>query len=420
MSTLKILASAYACEPGKGSEPGVGWNYAIEMAKHHHLWVLTRENNKQLIEEALRRNPVPNLSFLYYDLPPFWKKLKNRIPGGITLYYFFWQLGAQKAVLTAHAEIGFDVAQHVTFAQFWMPCALQKLSIPYLYGPVGGGEYVPKQYLAGFSLKGRIRETLRKAMQAIFCQLPCVKKACANASVVIAATDLTADACRKLGAKRIEMCSQVGIDKRILNSLAHKPSAAFSGHQVVLACIGRLIDWKGFWIAAEAFCRANIPESKIIFTAGGEDESRIKKIFACHGMTDRAEFCGWVSPERLSEIMASMTALVFPSMRDSSGMVIVEALAHQKPVICFDWAGPGFITRGCTGAHQIKIGTIEETIEAYSESMKQISKAPAHIKPNGPLDISQFLFTENIGLYCKTLDSLSRKSEGSGTSAESA
>jgi hypothetical protein len=38
---MKILISAYSCEPGMGSEPGVGWNIAREVAKYHEVWVLT-------------------------------------------------------------------------------------------------------------------------------------------------------------------------------------------------------------------------------------------------------------------------------------------------------------------------------------------------------------------------------------------
>ena len=29
---MNILLSAYACEPHKGSEPAVGWNYGVELA----------------------------------------------------------------------------------------------------------------------------------------------------------------------------------------------------------------------------------------------------------------------------------------------------------------------------------------------------------------------------------------------------
>ena len=66
---LRVLMSAYACEPGKGSEPGVGWNLAKAMATRHDVWVVTRANNRPVIESELEEQPVPNLHFLYYDLP---------------------------------------------------------------------------------------------------------------------------------------------------------------------------------------------------------------------------------------------------------------------------------------------------------------------------------------------------------------
>ena len=50
---MKILVSAYACEPGKGSEPGAGWLWARAAARRHEVWVLTRANNREAIEAAL-------------------------------------------------------------------------------------------------------------------------------------------------------------------------------------------------------------------------------------------------------------------------------------------------------------------------------------------------------------------------------
>ena len=54
---LRVLLSAYACEPGKGSEPGVGWNWVKQLARHEDVWVLTRSNNRGAIEQALRSEP---------------------------------------------------------------------------------------------------------------------------------------------------------------------------------------------------------------------------------------------------------------------------------------------------------------------------------------------------------------------------
>ena len=69
MRRLKVLMSAYACEPGRGSEPGVGWVVASEMARYHDVWVITRPNHRPFIEAELARNPQPDLHFVYWDLP---------------------------------------------------------------------------------------------------------------------------------------------------------------------------------------------------------------------------------------------------------------------------------------------------------------------------------------------------------------
>jgi hypothetical protein len=70
---MKVLISAYSCEPGKGSERGVGWNVVREVSKYHEVWVLTRpDESKEAIEAELARNPFPNLHFVYFTLP-FWQ-----------------------------------------------------------------------------------------------------------------------------------------------------------------------------------------------------------------------------------------------------------------------------------------------------------------------------------------------------------
>ena len=49
---MNVLISAYSCEPGEGSERGVGWNVAREVARHHKVWVFTRPDESQSAIEA--------------------------------------------------------------------------------------------------------------------------------------------------------------------------------------------------------------------------------------------------------------------------------------------------------------------------------------------------------------------------------
>jgi hypothetical protein len=164
---MKILLSAYACEPNKGSEPGVGWNWAKQIARFHEVWVITRTNNKTVIDKEMQKNPTPNLNFYYADLPKwmrFWKK-GNR---GLYLYYYLWQVMAYRVVKKLHKEKKFDLAHHITFGNILLPTFIPFLHIPFVWGPLGGGENIPKQFRTIFTLKWRIFESIRDIMQKIF------------------------------------------------------------------------------------------------------------------------------------------------------------------------------------------------------------------------------------------------------------
>ena len=48
---MKILISAYACEPNSGSEPEVGWSWIKALSKNNKnkITVITRKSNKKKI-----------------------------------------------------------------------------------------------------------------------------------------------------------------------------------------------------------------------------------------------------------------------------------------------------------------------------------------------------------------------------------
>ena len=64
----KILVNAYAVSPGKGSEPGMGWNWCVHMALSHDLFIITEGEFRDKIEAVLHTLPQgKNLHF--YFLP---------------------------------------------------------------------------------------------------------------------------------------------------------------------------------------------------------------------------------------------------------------------------------------------------------------------------------------------------------------
>jgi hypothetical protein len=135
---VRVLLIAYACEPERGSEPGVGWNLAIELANRHELWVLTRANNREVIEAA-SRDGLPEIHWVYHDLPS-WARWWKRGHRGVQLYYYLWQRSARRLVREIAVREGVELVHHVTFVKYWAPSAGPVAGKPFVWGPVGGGE----------------------------------------------------------------------------------------------------------------------------------------------------------------------------------------------------------------------------------------------------------------------------------------
>ena len=150
----KVLMSAYACEPNKGSEPADGWNWALQMSRRHEVWVLTRANNRANIEREPLARDQHDLHWVYYDLPrwaSFWKKGSR----GIQAYYYLWQMAAGRVGARLHREIGFDLLHHVTFGKYWVPSYLGLLPVKSVLGPPGaGGNRRPPALAGTFNRRG--------------------------------------------------------------------------------------------------------------------------------------------------------------------------------------------------------------------------------------------------------------------------
>jgi hypothetical protein len=52
-SRLRLALSAFACEPGRGSEQEVGWRWALELSREFEVTLVTQERNRPGIECAL-------------------------------------------------------------------------------------------------------------------------------------------------------------------------------------------------------------------------------------------------------------------------------------------------------------------------------------------------------------------------------
>jgi glycosyltransferase involved in cell wall biosynthesis len=371
MARLKVLVSAYACEPGKGSEPGMGWNLCREMALHHNLLVLTRRNNQAAIEAELARAPVPGLRFAYYDLPQwltFWKRGQQ----GVRLYYYLWQLAIYPLAKRHLDEEGFDLTHHVTFVKYWNPSLLSLLPVPFVWGPVGGGESAPYAFWPDFSVRGLIFETVRHIARWLGERDPLVRLTAKRSAIAMATTQETAERLQWLGAKRIEVTLDVALldnEARLLQDLPLPEASPFR-----FLCLSRLVHLKGIHLSLRAFAEAGIPESEFWIVGDGPERRRLERLAVKLGVSNRVRFLGALPRQSALKTLAECHVLVHPSLHDAGGWVAIEAMAAGRPVICLALGGPGSHVSNETGARVPAINR-RQAIEALAVEMQRFAKA---------------------------------------------
>jgi glycosyltransferase involved in cell wall biosynthesis len=374
VTCLKILISAYACRPDKGSEPGVGWNMAREMGTQHKVWVLTRVNNRDAIKAELEKHPSPNLHIIYSDLPGFLGRIKQE-NWEIHIHYYLWQLQAYSTACKLHQEISFDIAHHVTYGRYCDPSFLAFTQIPFVWGPVGGAESAPKAFWADFGFKGRIYERTRMISRWMGEKNPLTRATVRKSVVAIAATQETADHLKMMGVKNIKMIAgQTGITQQELLQFQNLTSNS-QDRPVRFLSLGRLLHWKGFHLGLEAFVKAQLPGCEYWVIGDGPERQRLENFANQSSSNGRIKFLGNIPRNEALSALAECDVLIHPSLHDFSPTVCLEAMAAGRPVICLNIGGPaGQITQE-TGI-RVSANNPTQTVSEISESMIRLATNP--------------------------------------------
>jgi len=383
---MRVLISAYACEPDKGSEPAVGWGIACAMARRHDVWVLTRANNRRAIEASLARGAMPGAEpgagpardgsgppprFAYYDLPT-WCRWWKRGGRGLRLYYYLWQLGALRVARRLHRERPFDLIHHVTFVKYWTPSFGALMPAPLVWGPLGGGDSTPRAFLRGLGWSGWTYELVRDVARRLGELDPLVRLTARRSSVALAATEATESRLRRLGARRVERLSQVALTEDELGHLAAPPPAT---GPIRLLSVGNLLHLKGFHLGLEAFARAGLEDCEYWLVGDGPERGRLERRARRLGITGRVRFLGRLTRDETLATMRRCHVLVHPSLHDSGGLACAEAMAAARPVICFDLGGPAEQVRPETGV-RVPAVTPEAAVPALAEAMRRLARSP--------------------------------------------
>jgi glycosyltransferase involved in cell wall biosynthesis len=333
---MRVLFSAYACEPGAGSEGGHGWNYPSALAKRgHEVHAIVPARWRDGVRSELVRTPIHDLTFHFVSEREWPMRLGWTL--GSALRYFLWQRDASTAALKLDVAHDFEIVHHISYGTLLGGSYMWRLGKPFVFGPTGGGQTTPPAFLSYF---GRFRrfEVLRTVATTYLWRLdrPAIK-AVRSAAVVLASNRETALLARRMGARRVQAMLDVCLPDEVV---APTPATREPRVPARLLWVGRLLARKGQQLTVEAL--ADVPASVPVgleIIGDGPVETEFRDWLEATNLVHPVRLRGRLSWSEVHRAYEQADVFILTSLRDTVGIQLLEAMAHALPVITLDHQG---------------------------------------------------------------------------------
>lgn len=365
----KLMVSAYACEPGKGSEIGVGWHWVLELSAAFDLWVITRANNRTPIESWMQSHPeYYGIRFVYFDLPEAVLRHKKGRKG-VHRYYLAWTRGSDAVIRATMEENGIPNFMHLTYGNMLWPVSDFGSRANFIWGPAGGLETIRREYSSRYHLRDRLVESARRLVAAVAPLTPGFRRRCCRASLILCKTDITRKAIPASFRHKAVTFTDVAADIS-QPVVASQPS----GHEgLYLLCVGRLDAWRGFDLAVEAVRKLvdRGMDCRLTILGKGPDKARLRSLIAGMRLAERVTLAGEVPPDVYRAYMADADIVLNPSLKEGAVTLSYDAMSFGKPLVALDTAG---YTRNCLPAHSVivPVGPRALTVDALADAIASL------------------------------------------------
>ena len=369
MKKSKILVSSYACSPDRGSEPGMGWNWCIHLAKHCELYIITEEEFREKIEAALPDLPQgENMHFYYNPISERAREMsKNQGDWRFYIYYKRWHKKTLEIAKQVIAEHKIDILHQLNMIGFREPGYLWKIKdIPFIWGPVDAKESFPINYLGETELKTKLLIRLKNLITRFQLQYSRrVNKAARSAFVVLSASSNSQRSFRKY----------FNIDSPVLNETGCKIIETDSKNilpekKLNVLWVGKMDYRKQLGLALQSIAMINNSDI-VIHIVGGGDDASYKKLANSLNIANQCIWHGIVDHKTVQSLMRESDLLLFTSVAEGTPHVVLEAISNNLPVVCFDTCGQGDSVNEKVGV-KIPLTNPKQSVKDFSNALNSL------------------------------------------------
>lgn len=377
---MKVLVNAYACSPNMGSEPGMAWNWCVNLAKYCELFIITEEEFRDKIEAVVPTLPQgKNMHFYFNPVAPEVRKMCwNQGDWRFYWHYRQWQKRTLRIAKQICSEQKIDILHQLNMIGYREPGLLWKIKGPkFVWGPVGGMELMPIAYLKGTGIKTILFNRIKNFINSLqYRYQPNVRHAVKRADAIIAATSGCQMKLQEYYHTNVSMINETGCE--VIDDVMRTNGM---NSQLSLLWVGKLDFRKQIQLAIRVLGKLKDLDVVIHVCGGGTKEqiSEMKRLASDLKVSEKLNYHGVVSHNEVLQFMRGSDLFLFTSIMEGTPHVVQEAIANHLPVICIDTCGQGdCVTEDC-GA-KVALSNPETTIEDMASVIRELYGDKSRLK----------------------------------------
>ena len=381
------LLSAYQCGPGMGSVSQIGWEWYSRLAQRIPVTLVTHVRNQPSLSRA--GAPLSGSKVIYIDTEwfarPLYRTAKKLFPRSehavfllSSLDYFVFDSKSLSILQRVRRKYDWDLVHAVTPVSPAASSGLHRLGLPFIVGPWNGGLLSPSQFPGLMQQDSawvyRLRE-LGKLSNLY-------RRTTERTSFILSAnraTDLRVP--QRHRGRCLRMCENgADLDRFQPSPWPSEPSAKVP---LNLLFVGRLIPSKGlpYLLKAIAMVKRQTPV-RLRVVGEGPLRDAWRQTARDLGLAGAVQFLGSQTHEQIAAHLQWAHALCLPSVRESGGAVLLEAMAAARPVIAVDYGGPAELVTPSVG-ELIPADGPEAVIEGFRQALLSILREPGKWRAQG-------------------------------------
>ena len=331
---MNYLISAYSVNPYKGSEDSIGWNWVLQYEKNYkegdRIILLTKKFNEKDTRRGLKEFNIQHVELVIVDVPNALNWFREKHSAFHHMYYILWQHWAWLWV--KHSGIRFDVIHHVTMNDYRIPSELYKAKgAKVIWGPMGGAQVTPRP-LKVYE-KNQLVASFREFVNKSCSWNPFYKKALRSYYKIYCINNETQKQISRIVGKDVPLMPELALRDEYKNL----PIRKGKNDILKIVFVGRLIGKKGiaFLVDALSLMPTDMDWELLIF-GDGDDRALIEKQISDSGIRKNVKLMGNRPLNQIAEAYQQADVFVLPSLRETSGNVLLEAMAYAVPIVAFD------------------------------------------------------------------------------------